>query len=104
MAKMRARIRDRTKNFENLIAPLAAQDYFRLGGEDYARKKDAPSEKTADWYNKKSFFIIHEEAHADILFSAELVERIVEGIKFLMPFYDYCATLDSDPAPTDDGK
>jgi len=104
MAKMRARIRNNTESFESLIAPLAAQDYFRLGGEDYARKKEAPSENVAEWYNKKSFFVIHEESHAPILFSAALVERIVEGIKFLMPLYDYCATLNADPAPTDDGK
>jgi len=28
-----------------------------------------------------------------------LVERIVDGYKFLMPFYEYFITLDSDPDP-----
>ena len=30
---------------------------------------------------------------------AELVDEIVDGIDFLMPFFDYLTTLDADPEP-----
>jgi uncharacterized protein (TIGR02453 family) len=99
MAKLRARIDKKPKAFEKLIAPLEKQSEFILSGDDYKRKKAAPTEKTTAWYNKKSFSLIHEQPHDDILFSAELAGRVIEGFAFLMPFYDYFITLDSDPSP-----
>jgi len=41
----------------------------------------------------------HNEGHGDVVFSAGLVDRIVAGYRFLMPFYDYFITLDDDPEP-----
>jgi uncharacterized protein (TIGR02453 family) len=99
MAKHRARIDKNPKKFEKLIAPLKNQEEFILDGPEYARKKEAPTAKTADWYNKKTFALIHENPNGEELFSRELIDRIVEGYTFLMPFYDYFITLDSDPDP-----
>ena len=99
MAKHRARIDRGPKLFEKLIAPLDKQDEFTLDGPEYARKKEAPTQKTSEWYNRKSFSLIHNNTNGDELFSPELVNRIVAGYAFLMPFYDYFITLDSDPAP-----
>ena len=100
MAKLRARIAKNPAAFERLIAPLAAQDEFVLDGPEYARKKEAPTPDTAAWYNKKSFSLIHNQANGGELFSPELANRLVNGYSFLMPFYDYFITLDSDSAPT----
>lgn len=100
MAKLRARIDRDPKKFEKLIAPLDRQEEFILDGAEYTRKKEAPTPKTAAWYNKKSFSLIHNQSNGDELFSPELIERLVRGYQFLMPFYDYCITLDSDPEPT----
>ena len=99
MAKLRARIARRPKPFEALIAPLERQDEFLLDGPEYARKKEAPSLKTAAWYNKKSFSLIHSQPNGGELFSRELADRLTGGFQFLMPFYDYFITLDSDPDP-----
>ena len=99
MAKFRARIDRDPKKFEKLIAPLAKQSEFILDGEEYKRKKEAPTPKTADWYNRKSLVLIHEQQNGEELFSPKLVDRLVEGYRFLMPFYDYFITLDSDPDP-----
>ncbi|MDR1194795.1 MAG: DUF2461 domain-containing protein [Peptococcaceae bacterium] len=98
MAKLRARIDKNPKAFEKLIAPLEKQNEFVLEGAEYVRKKEAPTEKTAVWYNKKSFSLIHDQQHGNELFSADLADRIVKGYAFLMPFYDYFITLDSDPS------
>ena len=99
MAKFRARIDRNPKKFEQLIAPLEKQDEFVLLGDEYKRKKEAPSVKTAEWYNKKSFSLIHNQLNGEELYSPELAEHIVKGYKFLMPFYDCFITLDGDPEP-----
>ena len=96
MAKLRARIDSNPEKFEKFIAPLEKQDEFVFEGDEYARKKEAPTPKTAAWYNKKSFSLIHRQEHGDELFSRELTDRLVSGYKFLTPFYDYFITLDSD--------
>ena len=100
MAKLRARIDRDPRKFEKLVASLGGQDEFVLDGPDYVRKKTAPTPKTSAWYNKKSFSLIHNEPSNEILFSPGLADRIVTGYSFLMPFYDYFVTLDSDPAPS----
>ena len=99
MAKLRARIDSDPTKFEKLIKPLRKQDEFVLIGDEYARKKDAPTPKVAAWYNKKSFSLFHSQENGEELYSHDLVDRLVSGYKLLMPFYDYFVTLDSDPDP-----
>lgn len=99
MAKLRARIEKNPKAFEKLVAPFESHDEFTLDGEEYVRKKTAPTKKTERWYNFKSFSLISSNAIDDELFSSELKERVVSGFKSLMPLYDYLITLDSDPTP-----
>ena len=97
MAKLRARIDKSPEAFEKLIAPLDNQVEFVLEGPEYARKKEAPTPKTAQWYNRKSFSLIHNQENGAELFSPEFANRLVEGYTFLMPLYDFFITLDCDP-------
>jgi len=99
MAKFRARIDRDPKKFERLVAPLEQQDEFTLDGEEYKRKKEAPTEKTAAWYNRKSLVLMHEQKNGEELYTPDLADRLVRGYQFLMPFYDYFITLDADPDP-----
>ncbi len=99
MAKLRARIDKAPKQFERLIAPLEKQEEFVLEGLEYVRKKTAPTPKTAEWYNKKSFSLIHTQPNGMELFSPELADRLAGGFAFLMPLYDYFVTLDANPDP-----
>jgi len=101
MAKHRARIDKNPKAFRNLIAPLEKQDEFILEGPEYSRKKEAPTPELEAWYNKKTFALIHDEPISEDLFSREIVDRIIKGYTFLMPYYDYFITLDSDPDPNE---
>jgi uncharacterized protein (TIGR02453 family) len=96
MAKLRARIDAHPGKFEALIAPLDAQAEFVLSGDEYARKKQAPTENTAGWYNKKTFALIHQQPHGPELFEPALADRIITGWGALMPLYDYFITLDAD--------
>lgn len=99
MAKFRARIDKDSTQFEKLIAPLEKQTEFIIEGEEYKRKKEAPTLKTAPWYNRKSFSLIHQQQNGEELFSPDLVKRLVNGYTSLMPFYDFFITLDGDPEP-----
>jgi len=99
MAKFRARLDSTPKKFETLIAPLAKQDEFLLDGAEYVRKKPAPTPKTEEWYNRKSFSLMHLQPNGEELFSPDLAERLASGYASLMPLYDYFVTLDSDPEP-----
>ena len=99
MAKHRARIDKNPKAFEKLIAPLAKQDEFILDGPEYSRKKEAPNPKLTDWYNKKTFALMHMQPIGEEVFSRELASRLIKGYKFLMQYYDYFITLDNDPEP-----
>ena len=89
MGKLRARIDGSPNEFELLIDLLGSQNEFKLDGPEYARKKQAPTSKTQAWYNKKSFSLIHFGEIGDELFKREFADRLVNGYKFLMPFYDY---------------
>ncbi len=99
MAKFRARLDANTKAFEKLVAPFEKQHEFVLWGDEYKRKKEAPSPGTAAWYNRKSISLIHSQQNSNELYSPELADRIVNGFSFLMPIYDYFITIDSDPEP-----
>ena len=99
MAKHRVRIDKAPKQFEKLIAPFAKQNQFILDGPEYARKRQAPTIKTAEWYNKKTFSLSCEKPNGEELFLPEFKERLISGFAFLMPLYDYFITLDSDSDP-----
>ena len=99
MAKLRARLDKNPQRFEKLIAPLAKQEEFVLDGADYIRKKAAPTPQLDDWYNKKSFSLVHQQPNGPELFAPALTHRLVQGYRFLMPLYDYLVTLDADPTP-----
>ena len=93
MLNLRARIDNEPKKFEKLVAPFEKQDEFILDGPEYARKKEAPTAKTEQWYNKKSFSLVHSQQNGEELYSPELTQRLVAGYRFLMPLYDYFITL-----------
>ena len=96
MEKLRARIDKNPKEFERLIDLLGSQGEFKLDGPEYARQKQAPTPKIQGWYNKKSFSLIHFGEISDELFTCEFIDRLVNGYKFLMPFYDYFAAAENE--------
>ncbi|MCL2694686.1 MAG: DUF2461 domain-containing protein [Oscillospiraceae bacterium] len=96
MANFRASIDKNPKKFEKLIALLEKQDEFVLDGDEYKRRKEPTaklSDKAAEWYNKKSFCLIHQQGIGEELYSREFADRLVKGYEFLMPFYDYFLLL-----------
>ena len=97
MARHRQRIDREPSPMLDLLARLAGQAEFVLEGPAYAREKPCAVPALAAWYNKKTFSLIHEQSPLDEeIFSPALADRLAAGYRFLMPFYDYFSTLDSD--------
>ena len=42
---------------------------------------------------------VNKRPVADEVFSRDIVDRLKEGYRFLLPYYDYFVTLDGDPDP-----
>ncbi len=99
MEKLRARIDSNPRPLMKLARELALRKEFVLEGEDYARPKCPPDKPLSEWYNKKTFSLIHEEKVDDAVFSPDLRQRLIQGFTFLLPFYRYFATLDQDVTP-----
>lgn len=104
MVKHRARIERDHRPLLRLANRLKKQEEFVLDGPDYSKlSRQSPHKDLADWYRKKSLVLIHEEPLTEELYSHDLVDRLVEGFAFLMPYYDYFSTLWAEPDPRDRG-
>lgn len=99
MAKFRARIDRDPAPMEKLARRLARQDRFQLEGQQYARAKGDPGKLLAPWYNRKSIALTWDRNCEGSLFAPELADEVLEGFEFLMPFFLYFDTLDSDKSP-----
>ncbi len=90
MARHRAAIDAAPGRLARLNAQLSRQREFVLAGESYARFKEGAPPDLAGWYNLKSWNLIHDSlCPAETFDGPALVERVVDGFAFLMPFYDY---------------
>ena len=101
MEKHRARIDRDPRPLLKLHNRLARQEEFILEGPEYSRKKVCAESRLADWYNKKSLSVGHEEELTEFIYTPALADRLVEGFSFLMPCYDYFSTLWADRSPRD---
>ncbi len=96
MERHRRRIDRHPRALQKLARQLNEQSEFALVGTDYARPKGDPGPLLRPWYNKRNLALMHEEKPGPALFSPELLPRLLEGFRFLMPYYEYFASLESD--------
>ena len=98
MAKLRARIDRDPKPLERLARRLERSE-FRQEGAEYKRTKGDPGGLLAPWYNRKSIAISRDENCGGLLFQPELAEQVIQGFRFLKPYYEYLFSLAGDPTP-----
>lgn len=87
MARLRRYMEHHPDTFSRFNRLLAEKKEFTLGGQLYARPKGHPNDQLTQWYNRKSLWIGRSAPFGEILFSATLVDTVVDGFQFLMPFY-----------------
>ena len=97
-AKLRARIDRDPKPMEKLARKLN-KSKFSLYGEEYKRPKGDVGKLLNPWYNRKNIGVSFDDNCEGVLFTPELFDEILEGFRFLMPFYQYFDTLPGDPSP-----
>ena len=51
------------------------------------------------WYNRKNIGISFDDNCEGVLFTPELYGEILEGFRFLVPYYRYLESLAGDPPP-----
>ena len=99
-AKHRARILREHRPLLELAKRLEGQEEFVLDGPEYVKlAQPCPHGELERWYKKKSLVLMHEEPLTEELYGPGLVDRLVEGFTFLMPYYDYFGTIWADPDP-----
>lgn len=100
MQKLRCRMDRDPVPMEKLVRKLNRQSEFVIWSDNYKKPRGAaPSPLLEPWYQYKGFSIAHEDKLTEELFSREIADRILNGFRFLLPYYDYFVTLDGDPEP-----
>lgn len=94
MARHRARIDTAPAQLAQLNGKLLRQKEFILDGQPYAKPKPGAPAELEDWYSLKNLNLIHEDGDVTQTYDGPaLVERLVDGFAFLMPYYDYFYTF-----------
>lgn len=93
MARFRKRIAVDPKPAEQLARRFAKQDVFALYGEPYKKPKLQTTPVLQDWANRRELGFHCERPHDGISLSDRLLSTVREGFDFLMPCFDYLATL-----------
>lgn len=90
MEGIRDRLSGRPSLGQKLLRQIKRQNRFTLGGESYRRPRQAelPPE-VLELYNYKSFYYICRQPIGRKLFSADLGDKVAEGLQMLGPIYRY---------------
>lgn len=80
--------------FKNAISFYSKQDVFVVEGDKYKRILD--KEKTEDinaWYQRKNLYLVCNKEIDNLLFSKELVDKLIADFSLVKDFYTYLNQL-----------
>lgn len=80
--------------FKNAISFYSKQDVFVVEGDKYKRILD--KEKTEDineWYQRKNLYLVCNKEIDNLLFSKELVDKLIVDFSLVKDFYTYLNQL-----------
>ncbi len=101
MEQYRRRILREPASLEKLARKFDRQDRFHLEGEEYKRSKGDCSSVLKPWFNRKNIAICAFHEPDETMLSGELKSVVLDGIKWLMPYYQYFKALELEPPVTD---
>ena len=103
MRKFRKRINANPEPLRELDALLASQKEFVLTGEEYKKQyQDCKYQDLQRWYRKKNFAIDHTQAIGSEITLPDFGDRIINGLLFLVPFYNYFYPIGRDSSPDEE--
>jgi len=90
MDRLRQSIDENPDRFLAVVSFLSKQDVFTVAGENYKRILD-PSKSgiLLEWYQRKNFYLVCNRDVDDSLFSARLVDDLINNFGMIAPFYQY---------------
>jgi uncharacterized protein (TIGR02453 family) len=99
MERYRQKILREPEKLEKLARRLNRQNKFVLEGEEYKRPKGEVSPLLKPWFNRKNVGLVYtgDYEEGSPFFAAELVDEIVEGFEWLMPFYLWFKEIELEP-------
>lgn len=97
MEVYRRKIQREPEKLEKLARRLNRQQEVVLEGEEYKRSKGEVSKLLQPWFNRKWVSLSAFHPFDDRYDKPELVEDIVKGFTFLMPFYEYFKEVALEP-------
>jgi len=87
---LRKNIDEKPSEFLNVISFYNKQNLFTLEGEKYKKiLNDRMPKYIQEWYQRKSFYLVHNSEIDDHLFSPILIDELISGFKMLKPLYRY---------------
>lgn len=101
MAKLRACIDRDPGPLEKLARRLEKQSEFVLEGREYKRPKGDPGPLLYPWYNRRQIALSSDHNCEGPLFTPQLADQVVEGFRFLVPYYQYLQVLAGDLSPAE---
>jgi uncharacterized protein (TIGR02453 family) len=101
MEQYRRRIQREPEVLEKLARKLNRQERFHLEGEEYKRPKGECSELLKPWFNRKGIDLCAFHEPDEKMLSADLKDVILDGFKWLMPYYEYFKALELEPPVTE---
>ena len=93
----RRKILREPERMEKLARRLNRQKAFQLEGEEYKRPKGQVSDLLKGWFNRKNVSICALHPFDDRYQTPQLVDDIMEGFRFLMPYYTFFRELALEP-------
>lgn len=101
MELFRKRVTADPSAFEELIEHIQSDNIFKLEGENKKHRLHAPTEKVAQWYQKKSIDICRRLKWGSSLKAKYLPKKLFEHFSTLVPVYNYFDAMSVEIAAND---
>ena len=99
MAKFRAPHGPGAQGHGKAGPPLPEAGRICAGGGGLQAPQGRPLPAAHPLVQQKSFALSHDAPHGEPLWSHDLVDLLLEGYEFLLPYYEYMLSLSGDPDP-----
>ena len=90
MDLFREAIDEKPQIFKKATAFLVRSDRYELNGESYKRRLPSRHPQIIQtWYQRKTFYLVCERSHDEVLYSSRLTGELTEGFEILAPLYRF---------------
>ena len=93
LEEFRRRADARPDELVALIERFNAQSIFKLGGDEYKRKKGERGPLIDPWYNKKGLNFYRTLDWGREVYSKNLPQKLVKHFELLVPVYEYLISI-----------